>query len=156
MRLPNEAHWLRYKKVVEGANVSCLEVVVENGHRKKDLQSVDGVGGDERQARYDVEAPGNLVEDTNLTEEPIQSLALMCSSVAMEDCRRYSNAVVNNDFDVGTYENDEWEQEEEDNHRQAGQVLEPVGDRDRRCSHRAGHLHQATGQIIAVRRTCIC
>jgi hypothetical protein len=115
MRLPNEAHWLRYKKVVEGANVSCLEVVVENGHRKDDLQSVDGIGGDERQVRYDVEAPGNMVEDTNLTEEPIQSLLLMCTPVAVEDCRRYSNAIVNNDFDVGTYEHDEWKQEEGDN-----------------------------------------
>jgi len=54
--------------------VSSLEVVVvDNGLRKEDLQSFDGVGGDEMQEGYDVEALVNIIRDINLMEEPIQS-----------------------------------------------------------------------------------
>ena len=74
MSLCNEAHSSHYKKAVQGANVSSLEVVVvDNGLRKEDLQSFDGVGGDETQEGYDVEALVNIIRDINLMEEPIQS-----------------------------------------------------------------------------------
>jgi hypothetical protein len=94
--------------------VSCFEIVVNNGHRKEALQSVDGIGGDGKQVGYDVEATRKLVEDTNLMKEPIQSMPLMCTIVPVEDSRRYLDAIVNNDFDVGSFEQDEWEQKEED------------------------------------------
>ena len=96
MRLPNEAHWLRYKKVVEGANVSCLEVVVENGHRKKDLQSVDGIGGDEHEGGVDVDTtPGNMDLDGHLTQEQLHS-----SLMVIGDSRQLSVGCINDDFDV--------------------------------------------------------
>lgn len=53
--LCNETHWLRYKMVVQGSNVTLLEVVVENGHRNDDLPSLDVVGSDEHEFRLHVE-----------------------------------------------------------------------------------------------------
>lgn len=88
--------------------------MVNNGHRKEALQCVEGIGGDEKQVGYDVEATSQLVEDTNWTKEPIQSMPLMCTPVPVEDSRSYSDAIVNNDFDVGSFEQDKWEQKEED------------------------------------------
>ena len=52
MSLCNEAHSSHYKKAVQGANVSSLEVVVvDNGLRKDNLQSFDGAGGEVAVAR---------------------------------------------------------------------------------------------------------
>jgi hypothetical protein len=62
------------KRVVEGSNVTIPEVVVENGYRKEDALSFDGVGGDEQQCRVDVDAtPINMVLDSQLTHEALQS-----------------------------------------------------------------------------------
>lgn len=62
--LSSEAHLEHYKKIVQGANVSCLEFVVENGHKEEHLQMVDGTGVSERWVGYVVEVMDNLGEDT--------------------------------------------------------------------------------------------
>jgi hypothetical protein len=99
MPLRNEAHWSWSRMVLQGLNVMRPEVVVENGHRKDELPSFDGGGGDELEWRLDVDAtPVNMVLDSQLTQEPLHR-----SAMAVNDSMPCSGGVVNNDFDVGSY-----------------------------------------------------
>ena len=90
--------------------MTMVEVVVENGYRKEDGPSFDDVGGDEHQWAVDVDRTlGNMVLGSKLTHEQLQS-----SPMAVEECRRFSVGHLNDDFDVGSYEWDELEKEEEE------------------------------------------
>jgi hypothetical protein len=62
--LSNEAHWEHSKKkVVKGANVISLEVVVDNWHRKNLLECVDVGVVYGRQVVVDVDPVENLAQD---------------------------------------------------------------------------------------------
>ena len=90
--------------------MTMVEVVVENGYRKEDGPSFDDVGGDEHQWAVDVDQTlGNMVLGSKLTHEQLQS-----SPMAVEECRWFSVGHLNDDFNVGSYEWDELEKEEEE------------------------------------------
>jgi hypothetical protein len=96
------------KRVIEGSNVTMVEVVVENGYKKEDGPSF--VGGNEHQWAVDVDRTlGNMVLGSKLMHEQLQS-----SPMAVEECRRFSVGRLNDDFDVGSYKWDKLEKEEEE------------------------------------------
>lgn len=74
------------KKVVKGASVISLEVVVDNWHQKNLLECIDVGVVYGRQVVVDVDPVENLAQDTNLTEDHNECMPMMSNPMAFDDC----------------------------------------------------------------------